>query len=83
MSHAISTLILNIEHPEVDNISAEFTCDVRWFYFPGRFPTIDQAELEPMEFDYEIVKHDAPSWVTDEMIYQELDSWDIFKIMDK
>lgn len=83
MSYGTTTLNLTIEHPEVDNISADVSCDIRWFYFPGRFPTIDQAELEPMEFDYEIIKHDAPKWVTNEMIYHELDSWDIFKIMQQ
>ena len=81
MSYGTSNLLISIEHPEVDNISAEFFCDIRWFYFRGILPTTDQSEFEPMEFDYEIIKHDAPSWVTDEMIYHELDTWDIDKIM--
>lgn len=81
MSYGTSTLNLSIEHPEVDNISAEFSCDVRWFYFRGTMPSLDEPNYEPMEFDYEIINHDAPSWVTDEMIYTELDTWEIDKIM--
>lgn len=57
--------------------------ELEWWYTPEIPPSPENDFGEPYDFTYDILNHNAPEGITEEMLMDEIDKISIFDIMDR